>query len=122
MRNYMVTHSAELQDSVFKALADPTRRGILSLLRTGEQPVNTIARGFPMSRPAISKHLRLLLDAELVYERRDGRNRLYQLNAKPLKGVDEWLEAYRTMWQGKLKNLKRYLESPRKEEPQKWNG
>jgi DNA-binding transcriptional ArsR family regulator len=111
----MVTQLAERQDSVFRALADPTRRSILSLLRTGEQPVNTIARGFPVSRPAISKHLRLLLDAELVYERRDGRNRLYQLNAKPLKSVDEWLDEYRTLWQGKLKNLKRYLESPKEE-------
>ena len=101
---------------MFRALADPTRRDILSLLRTGELPVNSIARGFPVSRPAISKHLRLLLDAELVYERRDGRNRLYQLNAKPLKSVDDWLEEYRTLWQGKLKNLKRYLEAPKKEE------
>ncbi|MGA7409990.1 MAG: metalloregulator ArsR/SmtB family transcription factor [Bryobacteraceae bacterium] len=112
----MVTQYAERQDTVFRALADPTRRNILSLLRTGEQPVNAIARGFPVSRPAISKHLRLLLDAELVYERRDGRNRLYQLNAKPLKSVDDWLEEYRTLWQGKLKNLKHYLESPKKEE------
>jgi len=86
----------------------------LSLLRMGEQPVNTIARGFPVSRPAISKHLRLLLDAELVYERREGRNRLYHLNAKPLRGVDDWLEEYRALWQVKLKNLKRYLEAPEK--------
>ncbi len=112
----MVTQYAERQDTVFRALADPTRRDILSLLRAGEQPVNTIARGFPVSRPAISKHLRLLLDAELVYERRDGRNRIYKLNAKPLKSVDDWLEEYRRMWQGKLKNLKRYLEESRKEE------
>lgn len=111
----MVTQLAERQDTVFRALADPTRRNILSLLRTGEQPVNTIAQGFPVSRPAISKHLRLLLDAELVYERRDGRNRLYQLNAKPLKGVDDWLEEYRSLWQGKLKNLKRYLESKKED-------
>jgi len=112
----MVTQYAERRDTVFRALADPTRRDILSLLRRGEQPVHTIARGFPVSRPAISKHLRLLLDAELVYERREGRNRLYQLNAKPLKSVDDWLEEYRTLWQGKLKNLKRYLEAPKKEE------
>ena len=110
----MVTQFAERQDTVFKALADPTRRNILSLLRTGEQPVNTIARGFPVRRPAISKHLRLLLEAELVYERREGRNRVYHLNAKPLHGIDDWLEDYRKLWQVKLQNLKRYLEAPEK--------
>jgi DNA-binding transcriptional ArsR family regulator len=112
----MVTQFAERQDIVFRALGDPTRRDILSRLRSGEQPVQTIARGFPMSRPAISKHLRLLLDAQLVRERRDGRNRLYQLNPQPLKSIDDWLAEYRTLWQTKLKNLKNYLEAPKKEE------
>ena len=107
---------AERQDTVFHALGDRTRRDILSRLRSGEQPVQAIARGFPISRPAISKHLRLLLDAELVRERRDGRNRLYQINPQPLKTVDVWLEEYRTLWQGKLENLKRFLEAQNKEE------
>lgn len=96
---------------VFKALADPTRRAILSLLREGSQPVGSIAREFPVSRPAISKHLRLLREAELVVETRDGRNRLYELNAGPLKEVDDWLGYYRHMWQHKLRNLKRYVEA-----------
>ena len=96
---------------VFKALADPTRRAILAMLREGSQPVGSIARGFPVSRPAISKHLRLLLRAELVVETREGRNRVYELNAGPLKEVDDWLSFYRHMWQHKLRNLKHFVEA-----------
>src|SRR5579864_2468317 len=86
----MATHLARTQQ-VFKALADPTRREILSLLRQGEQPVNGIAGHFSMSRPAVSKHLRLLRDARLLSGRRQGRSRLYQLNPVPLREVDDWL-------------------------------
>ena len=96
---------------VFKALADPTRRAILSSLRSGEQPVTAIASEFSISRPAISRHLRVLLRAELVRETRDGRNRRYRLNARPLKEVDDWLGAYRRMWVAELQNLKHYLEA-----------
>jgi len=64
-----------------------------------------------MSRPAISKHLRLLRGARLVVEKRNGRNRLYELNAKPLKSVDDWLGDYRQFWRGQLRNLKRYVEA-----------
>ena len=95
---------------VFQALADPTRRAILALLQQGSQPVNGIARGFPISRPAISKHLRILREAELVTEIKVGRNRLYELNAEPLRNVDDWLAHYRHMWQHQLRNLKRYVE------------
>jgi DNA-binding transcriptional ArsR family regulator len=95
---------------VFQALADPTRRAILSVLRQGSQPVSSIAGEFPISRPAISKHLRILRQADLVTEIKVGRNRLYALNAGPLKDVDDWLELYRHMWQHQLRNLKRFVE------------
>lgn len=95
---------------VFQALSDPTRRAILQLLRDGSQPVGNIARDFPVSRPAISRHLRILREAELVSEIKVGRNRLYELNAAPLKGVDDWLAHYRHMWQHQLRNLKRFVE------------
>jgi DNA-binding transcriptional ArsR family regulator len=97
--------------AAFKALADPTRRAILNLLRTGDQPVTALARTFPVSRPAISKHLRLLRQARLVRQHRQGRNRIYQLNPTPLRDVDRWLEHYRQFWQQKLLQLKRYVES-----------
>jgi len=102
-------HSAAGRD-VFQALADPTRRAILGLLREGSQPAGSIARGFPVSRPAISRHLRILREAELVSEIKVGRNRLYELNAAPLRSVDDWLAHYRHMWQHQLRNLKRFVE------------
>ena len=66
---------------------------------------------FDVSRPAISKHLRTLREADLVRETRRGKNRYYRLNVEPLREVDEYLETYRSMWQSKLQILKRHLES-----------
>ena len=108
MRNRSVTYSTE---ATFQVLADPTRRAVLDLLRKGIQPAGEIARVFPVSRPAISKHLRLLRRAHLVQERREGRHRLYQLNPGPLKAVDAWLEQYRVFWQTSLVNLKTFVEA-----------
>jgi DNA-binding transcriptional ArsR family regulator len=108
MRNRSVTYSTE---AAFHALADPTRRAVLDLLRRGSQPAGQIAQAFPVSRPAISKHLRLLRRAHLVQERREGRHRLYQLNPEPLKAVDSWLRDYRVLWQSSLTNLKAFVET-----------
>ena len=108
MRNRLVTYSTE---AAFHALSDPTRRAVLDLLRSGSQPAGQIARAFPVSRPAISKHLRLLRRAHLVQERREGRHRLYQLNPEPLRAVDSWLEQYRVFWQSSLTNLKAFVEA-----------
>jgi DNA-binding transcriptional ArsR family regulator len=107
MRNRSITYSAE---STFSALADPTRRAVLDLLRQGSQPAGRIAEVFPVSRPAISRHLRLLRRAHLIQERREGRNRIYQLNPEPLKAVDSWLEQYRTFWNANLAGLKAFVE------------
>lgn len=108
MRNQTATHSA---NAAFQALADPTRRAVLDLLRRGSLPAGRIAEAFPVSRPAISKHLRLLRRARLVREHREGRHRLYQLNAAPLRAVDSWLEQYRTFWSSNLASLKAFLET-----------
>lgn len=99
------------RDAAFGALADPTRRAVLDLLRTGRRPAGEIARAFPVSRPAISKHLRVLRRAHLVEERREGRHRLYQLNPAPLRAVDSWLEQYRSFWTASLENLKAFVEA-----------
>jgi len=107
MRNSSVAYSAEI---TFHALADPTRRAVLDLLRHGAQPAGQIAEAFPISRPAISKHLRQLRKARLVVESRRGRHRVYQLNAAPLKTVDSWLEHYRQFWHMNLSNLKSFVE------------
>jgi DNA-binding transcriptional ArsR family regulator len=112
MRNRSVTHSAARNtEAAFQALADPTRRAVLDLLRRGSQPAGAIASAFPVSRPAISKHLRLLRQAHLVREHREGRNRVYQLNPEPLRMVDSWLEQYRSFWSFSLTNLKNFVES-----------
>ncbi len=108
MRHRSVTYSRE---AAFHALADPTRRAVLDLLRQGSQPAGQIARAFPVSRPAISKHLRLLRRAHLVSERREGRHRFYRLNPGPLKAVDSWLEQYRVFWSVKLAGLKTFVEA-----------
>ena len=108
MRHRPVTYSSEI---TFQALADPTRRAVLDLLRRGSQPAGHIAGAFPVSRPAISKHLRLLRRAHLVREHREGRHRVYQLNPEPLRAVDSWLNEYRRFWQISLTNLKSFVEA-----------
>jgi DNA-binding transcriptional ArsR family regulator len=97
----------------FHAVADPTRRAILDRLRGGEAPVAVLAAGFAMSRPAVSKHLRVLRDARLVRERRggrDGRQRVYELTPAPLRAVAEWAQAYQAFWPANLASLKHHLE------------
>jgi DNA-binding transcriptional ArsR family regulator len=92
-------------------VADPTRRAILDRLRTASAPVNSLAMDFDMSRPAISKHLRILRQAQLVTEEREGRERIYQLQPRPLREVAAWLESYRAFWLDGLNNLKAMLEA-----------
>lgn len=108
MRNRMATYSTE---AAFSALADPTRRAVLDLLRGGSLPAGRIAQAFPVSRPAISKHLRLLRRAQLVRERREGRRRIYELAPGPLKSVDSWLSSYRKFWDMSLADLKAFVEA-----------
>ncbi len=106
----MVTVRRRQNDAVFRAIADPTRREILRLLRGGERSVGEIAENFRTSRPAISKHLRLLRSAGLVVARRDGTAHICGLNAKPLRAIDDWLRDYEAFWGATIRGLKRYLE------------
>src|SRR5207248_6009020 len=108
MRNISVTYSTA---TVFQALADPTRRALLDLLRAGSRHAGEIAGAFPVSRPAISRHLRRLHRAQLVREHREGRHRVYQLNPAPLRAVDSWLDHYRTFWKMNLSSLKSFVEA-----------
>lgn len=111
----MVTHphpkEHALPPDVYRAIADPTRRAILDRLRSGPVPVNALASDFRQSRPAISKHLRVLRTAHLVRERRCGRERRYYLEPEPLRDIAAWIEEYRVFWQTNLTSLKRRLES-----------
>src|SRR5215467_9816297 len=106
----MVTVSGARRDVVFRAVADPTRREILRLLRNGRRSVGDLASNFTQSRPAISKHLRLLRVAGLVVTHERGTTRLCELNAKPLRAIDDWLRNYEAPWRTSLRSLKRYVE------------
>ena len=101
---------AQANADIFRAIADPTRRAILDRLRAGPAPVNALAEDFAQTRPAISKHLRVLREAALVTEQRSGRERLYQLEPQRLQPIASWIEGYRGFWLSSLNNLKRYLE------------
>ncbi len=113
----MVTIEHKRNNAAFRAIADPTRREILNLLRGGAYTVGEIAGNFRTSRPAISKHLRLLRSAGLVVTRKDGTARVCRLNARPLRAVSTWLGEYETFWRESLDGLKNYIEGaePHKE-------
>jgi DNA-binding transcriptional ArsR family regulator len=110
----MVTNSDRL-DLTFAALADPTRRAILAQLARGESTVGDLARPFEISRPAISKHLRVLERAGLVRRARDGRLSRCGLDASPMRDAAEWVEEYRRFWESQLDALARFLENEEKE-------
>jgi len=103
----MVTNK---RNSAFRAIADPTRREILGVLRGGPQTVGEIAMNFQTSRPAISKHLRVLRSAGLVVTRNDGAARICSLNAKPLRAISAWVREYEMFWGESLRGLKNYIE------------
>jgi DNA-binding transcriptional ArsR family regulator len=106
-------------DRAFRALADPTRRAILSRLRRGEAGVLEIAEPFPMSQPAISKHLKVLEAAGLVSRHRRAKHNLCRLEAARLGDVADWLGTYREFWEGSFDRLDAYvqdLDQARREE------
>ncbi|MEO8514787.1 MAG: metalloregulator ArsR/SmtB family transcription factor [Ignavibacteria bacterium] len=97
-------------NSVFSALADESRRKILVMLSKDRMHVNEIAGNFNISRPAISKHLRILEHSKLVKQVKEGRERYFSLNPKPIKVVFDWLKFYDTFWDNKLNALKSFIE------------
>ncbi|NJP29397.1 helix-turn-helix transcriptional regulator [Microbispora sp. SCL1-1] len=99
------------EDEIFAALASPVRREVLRLLRErGPRSVQELASGFAMARPSFSEHLRVLREAGLVSERRDGRRRLYSLEPVPLVRVRDWLDPYERFWRDRLSALRHLLD------------
>jgi DNA-binding transcriptional ArsR family regulator len=96
--------------TAYAALAEPSRRHILDLLRDGERSVNELVERVGLSQPGVSKHLKVLREAGLVEVRPDGKRRWYGLRAEPLSEVAEWLEPYRRHWAARLDALERHLE------------
>ncbi len=103
-------------DVTFAALADPTRRAILSRLAAGEASVTELAEPFAMTQPAISKHLKVLERAGLISRGRDAQRRPRRLQARPLAAANEWLEGYRQFWEGSFQRLDALLEELKTEE------
>ncbi len=96
--------------TAFAALADPSRRHILDLLRDRERPVGELVGHLRISQPGVSRHLRILRTAGLVDVRAEGRHRVYTLRAAPLADVDAWLAPYRRHWTERLDALEKHLE------------
>lgn len=106
----MAIHNADDGLSrAFAALADPTRRAILARLAAGDADVSQLLAPFPLSQPAISKHLKVLERAGLVARGRDAQRRPRTLVARPLKDVADWIEPYRQFWERQLRHLDGYL-------------
>jgi len=116
----MANYSAAALDRTFHALSDPTRRTMLERLAADPgTPVAELARPFRMSKPAISKHLRVLEEAGLLARRRQGRVHHLRLVPAPLETADDWLGRYRAFWEEKLDALERYLRESETAKPRR---
>jgi DNA-binding transcriptional ArsR family regulator len=104
-----------MRRDVFQAIADPTRREIINLIAHRSLNLNSVAENFDVSRPAISKHIKILTECGLIVIKQAGRERYCEANLKPLNEVSDWVEKYRVFWTSKLDALENFLN--RQEEP-----
>ncbi len=93
----------------FHAIADPTRRAILLLIASQAMTPNALAEHFNTSRQAVSKHIQILAECELVKQKQDGREIYYHLNSQKMKEIDKWIEQFRKMWENKFDGLDKLL-------------
>lgn len=98
-----------MRRDVFQAIADPTRRAIILLIAFQAMTPNALAEHFDTSRQAVSKHLRILTECELVKQKQSGREIYYQLNSNKLKEIDKWLEQFRKIWENRFNELDKVL-------------
>jgi len=108
-----------MRRDVFQAIADPTRREIINLLAYESLTLNSVAEHFDISRPAISKHVKILTECGLITIRQEGRERHCQANLSKLKTVAEWTERYSAFWNKKLDALGDFLEQEKKQAKKK---
>ncbi|MDQ2757060.1 MAG: metalloregulator ArsR/SmtB family transcription factor [Actinomycetota bacterium] len=106
-------------DTVLQALADPSRRTVLAILRDHPATAGELAEALPIARPGVSRHLRVLREAGLVDVRHEAQRRIYTLRPEPLVEVDEWLGDYRALWEHRLDAL--HTEIARGKREQRWN-
>lgn len=100
-----------MRRDVFQAIADPTRRSIITLLMMNSMTPNALAENFDSSRQAISKHIKILTECQLVKQEYAGREIYYELNYKKLKEVDKWLEPFRAVWDARFDQLDNVLKN-----------
>ena len=109
---------AVMKRDVFQAIADPTRRGIIALIALQAMTPNAIAEHFDTSRQAVSKHLRILAECELVQQEQRGREIYYSLEIEKMKEIDQWLEQYRQIWETRFEQLDTLLAELKQHEKQ----
>jgi DNA-binding transcriptional ArsR family regulator len=102
---------------VYQGIADPTRREIINLLARQSLNLNAVASNFRMSRPAVSKHVRILTECGLVIIKKSGREKFCEANVKSLRQVSDWIDQYRVFWTSKLDALENYLNTSSQEPP-----
>ena len=130
MRNRTVAHilatnrfhkliSQEMRRDVFQAIADPTRRAIIALIALQAMTPNALAEHFDTTRQAVSKHLKILTECELVKQDHQGREIYYRLEIEKMKEIDKWLEQYRKIWETRFKQLDDVLATIKKKKEEK---
>ncbi len=100
-----------MRRDVFQAIADPTRRAIIDLVSRQSLNLNAVAQSFQVSRPAISKHIKILTECGLITIKQQGRERYCEVRLEPLQEVNSWVEQYRALWTDRLDNLDDFLEN-----------
>ena len=105
-----------MKRDIFQAIADPTRRAIIALIALQAMTPNAIAEHFDTTRQAVSKHLRMLTECELVRQEQKGREIYYSLEIEKMKEIDKWLEQYRKIWEGNFKHLDALLAELKQQE------
>ncbi|MCF6405357.1 metalloregulator ArsR/SmtB family transcription factor [Chitinophaga filiformis] len=98
-----------MRRDVFQAIADPTRRAIILLIASQAMTPNAIAEHFNTTRQAVSKHLRILAECQLVTQEQSGREIFYQLNGDKMKEIDKWLDQFRKIWESRFNELDKIL-------------
>jgi DNA-binding transcriptional ArsR family regulator len=104
-----------MRRDVFQAIADPTRRSILGLLALQSLTLNAVAENYKISRPAISKHIKVLTECGLIEIKREGRERYCTARLEQLSEVNEWIAQYKQFWENKLDSLESYLHKLQKD-------
>jgi DNA-binding transcriptional ArsR family regulator len=104
-----------MRRDIFQAIADPTRRAIIALIAVQAMTPNAIAEHFDMSRQAVSKHLQILAECDLVTQEHQGREIYYQLEVEKMKEIDKWLEQFRKIWEKRFQQLDKLLATIKKQ-------